>query len=191
MTETTPLSVAKPLPPTEGAAANRALLQEVRRQAVTWVVRDFAAAMLAIHPEGGLPGRDAFDPVEVPRLLPHLILVAAERDPWRFLVKVQGQSMRDAIKTNLAGRYLDDFLKQIPSMRFPIADRIAVCETGLGLYALRQPRTPIAFDFARIECLHMPLAGDGQRVDQILSVFAYEGEKSVRFEDRDTAQAEP
>ncbi|MGP1255011.1 MAG: hypothetical protein ACTS10_11390 [Kiloniellales bacterium] len=164
------------------ASASRRALEQVEREAASWFVRDFAGAMLAIHPPDALPARRAFDPVEVPKLLPHLILVTVERNPYRFFVKLVGQSMRDAIKTNLTGHYLQDFLEAVPSMRFPIEDRIQVCETGLAVYGLRQPRTQIAFDFARIEYLHMPFASDGYQVDQILSLFAYEGENRSAFD---------
>lgn len=163
------------------AAANRRTLEQVEREAASWLTRDFAGAMLAIHPPDALPPRSAFDPVEVPKLLPHLILVTVERNPYRFLVKLTGQSMRDAIKTTLSGHYLQDFLETMPSMRFPIEDRMQVCETGLAVYGLRQPRTQIAFDFARIEYLHMPFASDGYRVDRILSLFAYEGDNRSAF----------
>ena len=84
------------------AAANRRTLEQVEREAASWLTRDFAGAMLAIHPPDALPPRSAFDPVEVPKLLPHLILVTVERNPYRFLVKLTGQSMRDAIKTEAA-----------------------------------------------------------------------------------------
>ncbi len=181
---------AEPLAPAataeEAAARNRALLERVAAEGATWILRAFAEAMQALHPADRLPARGDFDPVEVPRLLPHLILVEVKRaspaEAPRFLVRVTGQSMRDAIKINLTGRHLEDFLPEIPSMRYPIADRIAVCRNRVAVYGLRRPRTRIAFDFARIEYLHMPLAGNGFDVDRVLSIYAYEGERTVTFE---------
>jgi hypothetical protein len=162
------------------------VLERAVAEGATWAVRDFARAMLAIHPPERLPARSAFDPVAVPKLLPHLILVSVERPPAgpapRFLVKLLGQSMREAIKINLAGRYLDEFLAEIPTMQFPIADRERVCAHGCAIYDLRQPRTRFAFDFARIEYLHAPFADDGRTVDRILSLYAYEGEQTIPFE---------
>ena len=149
-------------------------------QAQSQHVREFLGYFQALHPQGRLPGRDAFDPVELPLLLPDIVLTkvvtpAKPATAPRFLVKVAGERIAKSLDRPLIGRYLDEFITaQDQSVRFPIADRETVMETGCLVFRRGKPRLKFRLDFAQIEACHFPLAGDGRTVDHIISIIIYE-----------------
>jgi hypothetical protein len=46
------------------------------------------------------PFTDSLDPLEVPRLLPHLMLKDVRRDPWDFRYRVVGATVREHSRHN-------------------------------------------------------------------------------------------
>ncbi len=159
--------------------AVQAALAQVRHA----TIRDFLHYYAGIHPHGSLPTRTAFSPMAIPRLLPHLVLADVERDadaPPRFRVRVAGEEVVNALRMPLIGRYLDEIANTTePTMRFPIASRHEVVETGRMVYYRGQPRMRFSLDYAEIEYAHCPLAEDGSTVDQIVSVFHYQALEPV------------
>lgn len=145
------------------------------------VISSFLTYYRSIHPIDALPARSRFNPMAIPRLLPNLVLVEVEypqgRDaPARFRVKVAGETVVNALGMAMHGRYMDEIANRSePTMRFPIATRQTVIETGRLAYHYGRPRVRFPLDFANIEALHCPLAEDGVTIDQIVSVFHYEG----------------
>tara|TARA_E500000318_G_scaffold34821_1_gene34084 strand:+ start:402 stop:908 length:507 start_codon:yes stop_codon:yes gene_type:complete len=135
--------------------------------------REFAEYWMSIHPGDRLPSRTHFDPVDIPSLLPNLVLVDVTREPIRFMVKVQGTEVTRAMRRELKGTYLDE---AFPDFRqsFPHLDRVRVVETGLPLHRLGSPSLQFALDYAPIERLHLPLSTDGSAVDKVISIFLYE-----------------
>jgi hypothetical protein len=162
--------------------ANRVAVQAALAQAQHWTVRDFLTYYSGIHPAAALPGRDAFDPMAIPRLLPHLILADIERDgsAMRFRVRVAGEEIVHALRMPLIGRYLDEIAKSAePTVRFTIESRHAVAETGRMVYFRGPPRVRFSLDYAEIEYAHCPLAEDGVTVDRIVSLFHYQALEPV------------
>lgn len=51
---------------------------------------------------------DALDPMEVPRLLPHLMLKDVRRDPWDFRYRVIGATVREHSRHNWTGRWMSE-----------------------------------------------------------------------------------
>lgn len=149
-------------------------------QAQSPQTRQFLEYFLDRHPQDRLPGRDAFDPIELPRLLPNIVLVQVippekAGNPHRFLVKVAGDRIIKSVERPMIGAHLDEFItEEDQSVRFPIADREKVVETGCLIFRHGKPRLKFRLDFARIEACHFPLAADGATVDHILSIIVYE-----------------
>ncbi|WP_420404374.1 PAS domain-containing protein [Nisaea sp.] len=136
-------------------------------------IAEFAEYWMSIHPQDRLPSRENFDPVEIPRLLPHIVLVDVESDPLRFQVRVQGTEVCRAMGRDLKGHYLDESFEDFEST-YPYIDRRRVVETGLPTHRLGSPSLPFALDFIPIERLHLPLSTDGRTVDKVLSIFLYQ-----------------
>jgi len=131
---------------------------------------------LTIHPRDRLPGRQHFEPVDIPRLLPHIVLVDVEPNEMRFFARVAGGAVCAAFGFEITGKYLDDV---VPEFRqsFGHEHRVELVTSGLPNY--RKGKSSMAFrlDFAPIERVHLPLAKDGKTVDQIVSMTLYEAQR--------------
>ena len=91
---------------TEHPSVQRA--NELLAMAQTEGIRDMLRNWLAIHPGTSLPGRQHFDPLNIPRLLKNVILTDVERDPYRFKVRVLGTIIADAFGKDFTGQYMDE-----------------------------------------------------------------------------------
>ncbi|MCH2393457.1 hypothetical protein [Oceanibaculum sp.] len=163
-----------------GTHPNLKALDEALAQSQAQNVREFLGYFRKLHPQDRLPGRDAFDPIELPRLLPDIVLakVVPSDTPdmkYRFLVKVAGDTVLKSVDRPIIGRYLDEFVTaEDPSPRYPIADREQVVETGCLVFRRGKPRLKFRLDFSSIEVCHFPLASDGRTVDHVISIIVYE-----------------
>ena len=57
---------------------------------------------------GGLPASRTLDPLEVPRLLPHLLLKDVRRDPWDFRYRVVGTLVREHSRHDWTGKWMSE-----------------------------------------------------------------------------------
>lgn len=130
----------------------------------------------SIHPPYRLPSRADFDPLAIPRLLPHLMLVKVDRASRRFRVKVVGNAVAMALPVPLHGRWLDDVRPEEGlDTSHMIAARHAVLDSGTVSYLYGRTPTRFSLDFANLEYAHCPLAEDGVQVDHVLTVYQSEG----------------
>lgn len=60
------------------------------------------------HQDGKLPNRDDLDPVEIPRLLPHVMLKEVRRDPWDFRYRVVGTVVREHSRSDWTGKWMSE-----------------------------------------------------------------------------------
>ena len=132
---------------------------------------------LSIHPENCLPGRQHFEPLEIARLLPHIVLVDIEKDERRYRIRVMGTAVVEAIGADYTGAFCVDTL---PNFRESLSfrHRVEVEESGLPAYHRGPASIAFRLDYAPVEWLHLPLAGDGRIVDKILSMTLYAQDKS-------------
>ena len=129
---------------------------------------------LRIQPADCLPGRDHFDPLGVPSILPHLVLVDVERDPYRFRCRLMGTAVVTALRNDFTGRYMDEALDDFENSN-AFHHRVAVAETWMPSYYKGPSTLSFALDFSDLERVHLPMASDGRTVDIILSAFIYFG----------------
>lgn len=147
------------------------------------MTRDFLQHMRNIHPAGRLPSRAAFDPMQVPHLLSHLVLVQVERQTagaMRFLVRVAGETVLGAVPVPLMNRHIESSVNLIKDVRDDSEARIVdvrrqVAETGCTQHWCGRVNIPFRYNFGEVEYVHCPLAEDGSTVDRILSAFFYHG----------------
>ena len=133
-------------------------------------VRKLAAYWLSIHPPLGLPGRQHFEPMDIPALLPHIYLVDVCPETRGFTFRLMGTALaklfeRDHTGLPFEGAY--DSGKRSHSYR-----------DMTEMLASRQPRwrkAPGYFmkdrDHLTLERVNLPLARDGQTVDIILGMI--------------------
>jgi hypothetical protein len=127
----------------------------------------------AMHPPAGLPGRQHFDPIDVPSLLPWILLVDVAREPLRFRYRVIGTAHVDTLGYNPTGRWFDE--------AHPDFHQTTVCREFTEVATRGEPtyyRGPLTFvatkGFLEIERLVLPLARNGRIVDMLLAIVVHQ-----------------
>jgi len=126
----------------------------------------------SIAPTSRLPGRQHFDPLDVPVLLPRLLLIDVHREPLRFQHRLVGSKIEEFAGENLTGRrYADrlagsnlrrveNYLKRVVELKQPSWRR--------GKPLIRWEK-----EYVELERLYLPLARDGKTVDMILAISVH------------------
>ena len=124
-----------------------------------------------------LPGRRDLDPTEIPRLLPHILLVdVLAGEPRDFRFRLIGDAVRSRVHQNMTGRRMSE----IPHMREGTLRRHydEVVATARPLAQRVEYVGPDRFVRAATHLL-MPLAADGVRVDMVFGVVEFALDRSV------------
>ena len=121
---------------------------------------------------GSLPARSEIKPSEIPRILPHTVLLDVHRAPeLDFGYRLIGTRVVEHLHSDYTGLRMSD----IEDQRAPSAiwnNCRTVVETGAPLF----PQTPYVGPheaFRRAEDLILPLAADGGTVDTLLIFIDY------------------
>ncbi|HWI27078.1 MAG TPA: PAS domain-containing protein [Stellaceae bacterium] len=137
-----------------------------------------------IHPPGAalLPARRHFDPVEVPDLLPGIWLLDVQQSPFRLRYRLAGTGIVDAIGHEVTGLWFDEAHRTIGQDADLMRSlRLAVCD-ALPQRQKGKPRLWSHHEFALVENLLLPLAGDGRRVDMLCAyTVLYRPDGSAAF----------
>ena len=131
----------------------------------------------SIHPADGLPGRQHFEPSDVPRLLANIRLVDVVGRPPRFRVRLTGTRLDEFFGRNATGRWLDEMypdFQETPTY----TNYMRVVETKLPNWRHGQCELRRSNDWLLYERVQLPFAADGTNVDMILvcGVFGRKGE---------------
>lgn len=115
-----------------------------------------------------MPARRDIDPVDIPLLLPHVVLFDVEPAPIRYRVRLIGTHLTEMLGRDDTGCYLDEAYAPAAYARMEAA-LLGPVTRGTPSHS----RAPVYFDSRRdyldYEAVHLPLSGDGARVDMILS----------------------
>jgi len=128
----------------------------------------------ALHPaQGVLPGRQHFDPVRVPDLLPHIWLVdVVHDDPRRYRVRLVGGGLIDAGTPIRRGKFLSEVTADAETRAFhELFDRILV--TRLVDWRRGPSVVPHMKFVSGLERVLIPLATDGQTVDMLMCMTVF------------------
>lgn len=129
-----------------------------------------------IHPsEGGLPGRQHFDPATVPDVLPNLRLIEVHRAPLRLRYRLLGSRVDVVHGRNLANQWLDEAHAGDPNLANLLREYMRVVESGRPSWRRGVPWVVPEPECATVEVLRLPLARDGHTVDMILGMSIYFG----------------
>ncbi len=118
---------------------------------------------------GRLPGRKDFDPVEMPKLLPHLTLFDVEREPLRFRIRLVGTGIVAAMGRDTTGYYLDE-LDRIEEVERRARELV---KTRKPFFMTDLPLTWTHRDYRTYSVLGLPLAADGETVDMLLYAMVF------------------
>jgi hypothetical protein len=135
-------------------------------------VRAMIDYWLSIHPSEGLPGRQHFDPVAVPKLLANTGLIEVSGNPPRFRVRLYGTGLVAAVGHDLTGRWYDDIFDRFEETA-QHRDFLHVVSTATPHWRRGRLRIPAEKNYHFLERVHLPLASDGRTVDMILTFAVF------------------
>lgn len=135
-------------------------------------IREIISYWRSIHPAQGLPGRQHFDPVDIPRLLPNLRLVDVEGNPPRFKTRLMGTVLVDFFGQEHTGCYFDDLYPKFAETATYI-DMMDVVTSKQPNYRFGAPGLVYEKEFATVERIYLPMATDGVLVDLILTCILF------------------
>lgn len=169
-------------PSTRPLHPNISAIDQILAEAENAAVRAFLDYIRSIHPSDRLPARLDFDPLDIPQLLPGVVLAKVERHAdgenprLRFRVVVAGEDVLNVSPVPMMGRYVDEIAAAVSGNAQILTDiRQQVVQTGRTCYWNGLPRIKFRLDFAGLEYCHCPLADDGRNVDYVVSFFHYKG----------------
>lgn len=122
---------------------------------------------------GRLPGRQHFDPIELPDLLPHLWLIDVERVPaLRFRYRLLGTALIEAGVPMRRGDYFDEVENQ--PARDEVADTLGwVVRERRPNWRRGVPKVAHNKHVSELERIMLPLAADGATVDMLLGLTLF------------------
>jgi hypothetical protein len=143
-------------------------------------IRQLADYWLSIHPPLGLPGRQHFEPLAIPSLLPHLFLVNVDHAGPTFSYRLMG--------TSLATVYGGDYTGQRFETAFDAGKMAPPYLDACKMLVDKQPRwrkAPASFrrdrEYLTMERVMLPLAANGVTVNMLLGlVLAHTRDGEVR-----------
>lgn len=114
-----------------------------------------------------MPSRPDLDPVEIPGLLRHLILLDVTHDPVRFRVRLYGTAVTDLRGHDLTGRYL--YERSITGIgRQTRAWNLRTVEERRPHYTVGDYTDISDGRLGTFHRLGLPLSRDGERVDMLM-----------------------
>jgi hypothetical protein len=135
--------------------------------------RRLADYLAAKAPPGKLPGRQHIDPLEIPDLLPYLMLIdvvpQAAGEP-RYRIRLMGTEVVAIKGSDGTGKFAEDVLTD--------REGAAIVRRYGDILRTRQPqhrRGVVAAsgrEHVHYERIAFPLAADGENVDMLIFVFA-------------------
>lgn len=136
-------------------------------------VRHFDAYWRSKWVAGRMPGRSAIDPSEIRDLLPFLVIVDIERNPFRVRYRLCG-TMVQKYDEELTGQYLDQLVRATAAEKAEIGEiyrRAAddgVPQFGIHEFISRTMSTTLA-----VQAGVWPLLGAGDVIDQCVAIEDY------------------
>ena len=134
-------------------------------------------AMLERHPR---PGRQHFDPIEVPDLLPYLIMVDCHNDAKSFRIRLAGTEVVRWHGSEITGKYLQEvWLCGLLALE----EEYRLAAMGLApRYSSGQLENNLGLD-QKVEHLLLPLSSDGEQTDRILGAVIFDKPRDLSMLD--------
>lgn len=127
---------------------------------------------LSICPPDKLPGRAHFDPIDIPKILPYIVMTDVERDLIRFRYRLVGTAIVRATNMELTGKYLDGVVEDFENSDLYRA-RLDLVASLQPYHYDGDPPPQWSKGFSGTERVFLPLATDGETVDIILGACVY------------------
>jgi hypothetical protein len=134
--------------------------------------RRLADYLASKAPPGKLPGRQHIEPMDIPDLLPHLMLIDVVPQPAgknRYRVRLVGTAAVAIQGSDATGRFADQILTA-PKGTELLEGYYEIVRTRQPQYHRGVVATP-GRDHVDYERIAFPLAADGEHVDMLIFVF--------------------
>lgn len=136
-------------------------------------IRAVTEYWLAISPAGRLPGRQHFEPLDIPSLLPNVWLVDVERMPdIRLRYRLIGTSVARAFDHDPTGEYLEYTHPAARDQGHRMYLR-EVVQSRQPAWRVGRPTLWHLQEHLRLERIYLPLANDGETVDMVLALTVF------------------
>jgi len=122
---------------------------------------------------GGVPDRRSFDPAEFKALMPNLVIVEIEPDPFRVRYRLVGTRVAQFTGFDFTGRYLDELIALGSTNEWQIQYQSACANRRPVFGSITEPTTSggsFTFEFGLF-----PVSTDGTAVTQFIGVEDYFG----------------
>lgn len=130
------------------------------------IVRAAVEYWQAKRNDDGLPDHRYFDPIDIPRLLPFLMLKEVRRDPWDFRYRVVGSVVREHSRSNWTGKWMSEIEGQGEGSAVFRVMRWVSEQREVAIF--RPPYVGPHKEFKYCEAAVMPWADSGGVVDRVL-----------------------
>ncbi len=144
-------------------------------------IREMIALYRSIMPGDRLPGRQHFDPMAIPHLLPNVWLVDVFDGPEpRFRYRLMGTRVAQAFAADITGRMFDDVHPDFANnpMRAFLID---VVRTRRPDHRSGTPNAWPVNELLSLERIFLPLAGNGADVDIVLALTIFMRRDGIEF----------
>ncbi|MGB0631198.1 MAG: PAS domain-containing protein [Alphaproteobacteria bacterium] len=138
----------------------------------TRVVEDGYAYWASKCVDGRLPSRQDINPLEIPRLMPHVAIVDVRHEPeMDFFYRLQGTYIVEHLYQDHSGKWFSEIPHQKPPSQI-WSNCAKVVESKMPLLA-NTPYVGPQSSFRDLEDLILPLSSDGELVDSLLVFVCY------------------
>jgi hypothetical protein len=131
-------------------------------------VRQIVEYWMAIHPAAGLPGRQHFDPLDVPALLPYIRLLDVVGRLPRFRVRLMGTQVREYMGEEQTGRWLDEVFTNLHGS-LTHTELVKTVTMKKPRWRRGKPALAVDRNFLDMERCYLPFAHDGRTIDMVLT----------------------
>jgi len=121
---------------------------------------------------GAIPRRADIDPVDIPKLMPNLLIADIEQHPFRVKYRLVGTKIVEATGFEFTGRYLDEIVLPDDEGPFMECYRLA-CDSRLPVTTRIRWRLDHE-TIGEYDICILPLSDDGQTVNKAVSIECYE-----------------
>ncbi|HMA13327.1 MAG: PAS domain-containing protein [Bacteroidota bacterium] len=121
---------------------------------------------------GRLPRRADIDPAEIPQLMPNLLLVDIEQNPFRVRYRLVGTQIVEATGFEFTGKYLDEIV--LPDDEGPFVESYQLAAERKAAVLARIKWRLDAETTGEYDACFLPLSEDGVTVDKVLAMECYD-----------------
>jgi hypothetical protein len=124
----------------------------------------------SLKPEEGLPGRQHFDPLDIPDLMSRVWMLDVLRQPLRYRYRLAGTKVVEALQREVTGRMFEEVHSHMYDTEETIGRLLESVQHGVPTY---RKGNVIAIDkkeHMTIENCVVPMARDGLLVDLIIGI---------------------